>query len=100
MERSEVYALIDGERAHQDRKWPGHQHSVTEYLVYIRDYVEDALHRVTHESGENGVKPNVRKIAALAVACMEENGAPPRRTGPNPIDVPTRWVNATIPVSE
>jgi hypothetical protein len=87
MERSRVYELIDGERAHQDRRWPGHAHSVTEYLVYIRDYVEDALHRVTHESGENGIKPNVRKIAALAVACMEEHGAPTRIQPPHRCDV-------------
>jgi hypothetical protein len=80
MDRSEVYRLIDGERKYQDARWlkPAHSHSVTEYLVYIRDYVEDALHRVSHEDGDQGIRPNVRKIAALAVACMEENQTPPR----------------------
>ena len=82
MDRQEVYRLIDGERDYQDVRWqkPEHSHSVTEYLVYVRDYVEDALHRVSHEDGDEGVRPHLRKIGALAVACMEDHGAPPRRT--------------------
>ena len=46
--------------------------------MYLRDYVEEALHLVSRSDGEGGAKPIVRKIAALAVACMEHNGAPTR----------------------
>jgi len=70
--------LLDGERDYQDQRRSGHHHSVTEYLVYLRDYVEEALHLVSRSDGEDGAKPIVRKIAALAVACMEQNGAPTR----------------------
>jgi hypothetical protein len=76
--REEVYTAIDGERDYQDRKWGPpevHHHSVTEFLVYIRDYVEEALHAETRSVGEPAkATHNMRKIGALAVACMEQNG--------------------------
>lgn len=79
-ERSEIYKLIDGERDYQERRWerPQHNHSATEYLVYIDHYVKLAFQRVSTENGEAGALENLRKIAALAVAAMEEHGAPAR----------------------
>jgi hypothetical protein len=50
-------------------------------LVYIQHYVDLAFNRVSTEDGEQGALENLRKIAALAVAAMEEHGAPPRITG-------------------
>ena len=48
-----------------------------EFLVYIRDYVEEALH-VASRDGDPVVRVktahSLRKIAALAVAAMEQNG--------------------------
>lgn len=87
MQRDEVFKLIDEEREYQERRWPkpGHSHSVTEYLVYMRDYIETALHDVTHTNGDYAIRQNVRKIAALAVACMEEHNTPRRE--------PRQWVN-------
>jgi|SRR5690242_2097269 len=84
LSRQQVYALIDSERDYQDKRWPrpAHNHSITEYLVYIRDYVESALHQVTHEDGDAGIRGHVRKIAALAVVCLEDHGAPARVTAP------------------
>ncbi len=80
MDRNTVYELIDGERAYQEQRWerPKHNHSATEYLVYIRHYVGKAFERVSTEDGEGGALECIRKIAALAVAAMEEHGAPPR----------------------
>jgi hypothetical protein len=81
MERSIVFTFIDGEREYQERRWPGHKHTVTEYAVYIRDYAEEILHlnsRNDEAKTDGRVKDAMRKIGALAVACMEENGALPR----------------------
>jgi hypothetical protein len=81
--RAEVYQAIDGERAYQ-KKWEnpdltdsGGRHSNVEFLVYIRDYVEEALHAATRKPDPAAVADctnGLRKIAALAVAAMEQNG--------------------------
>lgn len=83
--RAEVYAALDTERTYQIEKWGDDHdggHTVTEFLVYMRDYVEEALHTVTREADETA-NPKaldiVRKVAALGVACMERHGAPVRR---------------------
>lgn len=81
--RADVYAAIDGERDYQ-RKWEdptltdsGGRHTNVEFLVYIRDYVEEALHFASREPDPKAVMfctSSLRKIAALAVAAMEQNG--------------------------
>ena len=77
--RSEVFAAIETERSYQKERWgsEGEKHSNLEYLVYIRDYVEEALHRLSRVSDAECVYPtqdSLRKIAALAVAAQEVNG--------------------------
>jgi hypothetical protein len=81
MKRSEVYAAIDSERDYQDKVWqkPDHNHSATEYLVYINYYVQKGFVVVSTENGEQGALPILRKIAALSVAAMEEHGAELRK---------------------
>lgn len=85
VERKEVYVALDGERDYQDGLWgpTGSQglHSVTEFLVFMEDYVKEALHYVSRnaEPGASEVALNiVRKVAAMGVACMEQHGAPHR----------------------
>lgn len=89
--RKEVYAAIDTERAYQDRMWagtassrnPGHdknaqQRTLDEFALYIKGYADD-LARIASHSDDPAEKLNfVRKVAGLAVACMEAHGAPPR----------------------
>lgn len=83
--RQEVYAAIDSEREYQDARWngtaSGGRHSITEFLVYIKDYVEEALHIESRE-GVLTADPKalniVRKVAGLAVVTMEQHGAPMR----------------------
>jgi hypothetical protein len=84
--RNLVYAAIDGERDYQDERWgpTGTHgiHSITEFLVYIQDYTNEALHVESREEDEAAnVKALdiVRKITALGVACMEQHGAPARK---------------------
>lgn len=74
--RKQVYNAIDGERAYQETKWkrPAHNHSATEYMVYIQTLAHEALVKVSHEDGEHAAHDAMRKIAALAVSCMEEHG--------------------------
>lgn len=89
--RVKVYDAINSERNYQDTRWPkpAHSHSNTEYLVYIQTYVTEALQKVSHEYGDESTRDALRKIAALAVAAMEENGAEFRK--PVPVDVPWAW---------
>lgn len=85
--RQEVFEVIEGERDYQDAVWGPHhdrEHSITEFLVYMRDYVEQALHdctRLADEIADPKALDAVRKVAALGVACMEVHGAPKRKRG-------------------
>lgn len=74
--RTEVYRVIDGERDYQDVKWPqpAHNHSNTEFLVYIDYYVKQAFAAVATQNTDGATKPALRMIAALSVAAMEQNG--------------------------
>ena len=90
--RKEVYEAIDSERDYQDSLWRPVQsrgdHSVTEFLLYIEDYVAEArkiLARTASPLAEEQALPVLRKIAALAVSCMEQHDAPMR----DPSDIHT-----------
>lgn len=84
--REKVYEALDSERSYQERLWgPAHDrgHSITEFLVYMRDYVEEALHTLSRESDASAnpkALDSVRKVTALGVACMEVHGAPKRKS--------------------
>lgn len=85
--RAEVYAAIDTERDYQDNKWnpqtttiAGHR-SFAEWFVYIEDYVNEAKHSLSRETKKEADREAaniMRKVAAMAVAAMEQLGAPPR----------------------
>lgn len=87
MTREEVYGVIDGERTYQDGKWnpntteSGGKHSPAEWLLYIDDYLREAktqAARYADPQSREMVLGTIRKIAAMAVACMEQHGAPKR----------------------
>ena len=87
MKREEVYQALDGERDYQAQRWnesttqTGGFHSVTEFLVYMRDYTEEALHYLSRNSDPEATQfalNSIRKIAALGVNCMEQNGVTKR----------------------
>ena len=74
-----VYRLIDGEREYQARRWPGHSHNVAAYLTYMHRYLHiacevDSTTGYTNTAHFLYARGAMRKIAALAVACMEDNG--------------------------
>ena len=90
MKREEVYKLIDGEREYQDRRWcagdvirmEGNEPNpltVGEFVLLMEGILAEAKSTWIQEG-----KPNinttvfVRKIAGVAVNCMEQHGAPTR----------------------
>lgn len=82
--RQEVFEHVNDEREYQDAKWPlpAHLHSMTEFAVYIENYITEIFRivsitdeTVTHDQ----IMERFRKIAALAVAAMEQHGTPPRQ---------------------
>lgn len=85
--RPEVYEALDSERAYQDSRWnekttlSGGRHSLEEWLVYLQDYLTEAVHlasRLPQQEAQPKVLANVRKIGAMCVAAMEQHGAPKR----------------------
>lgn len=72
--RSVVYTVIDGERDYQDDRFGDNPHTVTEFLCFMQHYLSEAIKKVSTTSGDDCALPEVRKIAALAVVCMEQNG--------------------------
>jgi hypothetical protein len=82
MGRDDVYTLIDGERDHQDAKWgeiEDHPHEVGSWILILEKLVQDARLAWVGKTGDKGALAEVRQIAAVAVACMEEHGAPRRQ---------------------
>lgn len=87
MERTEVYKLIDGERAYQAQKWneetteTGGKHSPEEWLVYMQDYLNEALHVCSRNPAPQYKKEAmaiIRKITAMGVCAMEQIDTPAR----------------------
>lgn len=85
--RKEVYEALDSERNYQ-RKWETESeskgvHSISEFLAYMEDYIDEAQHVLAREARQIAYPKVVhilRKVTALGVACMEQHGAP-RREG-------------------
>ena len=89
--RKEVYEAIDGEREYQGAVWNAKttssegQHETAAFILYMEEYLTRArklsstlAEGATDENGEEALD-FVRKVTALGVACMEQNGAPTRR---------------------
>jgi len=84
MDRIEVYTLIDGERAYQERRsrirefpYRDKDHSVADWLIYMEWHLEQAKSAIYGLNFPRALS-EIRKITALGVACMEHNETPPR----------------------
>lgn len=86
MERIEVYKCLDTERDYQDLRWsprreknntPDAEKPPAEWLNYIEYHLNKAKESVYMLEDENALA-EVRKIAALAVRCLELHGCPKR----------------------
>jgi len=91
--REQVYIAIDSEREFQDFHWQNPDGSgdpnpltVGENLLLIEEYIERARSEWSKESRPEVRTLNmIRKIAGIAVRCMEEHGAPHRNMGDKPV---------------
>ena len=86
MERSEVYDRIDTERDYQDLRWsprreandtPDEEKPPAEWLNYM-EYHLDAGKVEVYKLNDDEALAHVRKVAALAVRCLELHGCPER----------------------
>lgn len=85
--RTEVYGVIDGERDYQDvlKKGPGGRtdgeiKQVGAFLSLIQHALNKAFEAYYENQGDVPALHFLRKIAAMAVQCMEIHGAPARET--------------------
>ena len=88
--RAEVYAALDSEREYQQARAASshpsspeeHVHSVNDYVIYIDDYIRELKTQLSRIWVPSGQIPEalhtLRKVVALGVAAMEQNGAPKR----------------------
>lgn len=92
--RGEVFDAVDEERDYQDSRWTpetttsGGRHSIGEWVVFIDDYlrqVKTELSRNSEPQASAMALDTMRKITALGVACMEQNGVVYRANGPRSV---------------
>lgn len=86
IKREEIYAAIDGERAYQDfyslREPDGlPPFSSGDYIVMLQHYANALTAAWATEPGAapEAVLANMRKVAAIAVQCMEWHGVVTRK---------------------
>lgn len=81
MDRQEVYKLIDGERDYQNERWGSEmetyqqhdkEHSVAEWITFVRYHLRKAEEEI-YLLQPRAALDQIRKIAGLTVACMENN---------------------------
>lgn len=93
MTREDVYKLIDGEREYQ-KFWDDKRKTENDvkggaqlldkdkpvecWIAWMESYLLDARTAATKSLDKVKALTDIRKIAALAVACMEYNETPPR----------------------
>jgi hypothetical protein len=82
LSRCDVFNLINGERDYQDAlpntRTDGLPKSVGEYITMMQHYQAAMVTAWTLNAGSGPALDNMRKIAAIAVHCMEDHGAPAR----------------------
>lgn len=81
-ELHEVEQAVRLERAYQDERWGTEKKSVAAFLTYMRHWLTQAERDATKESGDHDALNQIRKVTALGVACMEQNGVVTREMVP------------------
>jgi len=76
--KGHVLLAVESERAYQEKKWPGHDHTVAEWLLIMEKLMGDARRAWVTGHGDNQALHEVRQIVATGIACMEQCGAPHR----------------------
>ena len=77
--RKEVFTAINSERDYQDDKWGLEDtHSLEEWVLYMEEYIAKARKALADDEDDDEALENIRKVAGLVVAAMEDHGAPQR----------------------
>lgn len=88
MKRKDVYLAIDSERDYQDKKYGNTasggilgkgERSVDEFCLYILGLSNELAQMSAHKANAFQKTEIIRKIAALAVNCMEQHGVRKRK---------------------
>lgn len=87
--RSEVYDAIDTERVYQSEVVSGDPmrcmlvpKSVGDYVTMLTAYISRTQQTWCDTPGNEQTLHFIRKIAGIAVKCMEQHGAPERKCKP------------------
>jgi hypothetical protein len=81
MNRTDVYKLIDGERAYQEVRWGPRLHSPEQWITYMEDYLTEAKHILSRElslTADPKAMEIIRKVTAMGVCAMEQIDTAPR----------------------
>ncbi|GAJ06179.1 unnamed protein product, partial [marine sediment metagenome] len=81
-----IFAIIMHEREYQIAQQEGGRfqvavHTVGEELLLMKRYLDKAIAKYADNFGDAPALHGIRKVAALAVRCMENHGALPREEG-------------------
>lgn len=81
-DRKLVYNVIDEEREYQDSlpltRTDGSSKTVGDYVVMMQYYQNQLVEEWTMNPGDKAALNVIRKIAAIAVHCMEDHGVEKR----------------------
>jgi len=73
-------AAIISERLYQEQKWPGHRHTLAEWILIMRKCLNDAERLwVTGHGNQEDALHEIRQVVATGVAAMEQCGALQRK---------------------
>ncbi len=73
--KPETLEAIASEQDYQQKKWPGRNHSTGEWIVILHQLLITANSEWVTKSGDGPALDIIRKIAATAASCMDQNGA-------------------------
>lgn len=77
MDRQKVYEAIDNERDYQDAKWKDFDdanNNPADWVLYLEAHLNKAKIALNNYHDMKSFNNEMRKIAALAVACGENHG--------------------------
>lgn len=67
-----VLNAIMHERAYQEKKWPGHDHTLVEWILILEDLLSKLKHNWVIHPEDTQAASELRQLAATAVAAMEQ----------------------------
>lgn len=89
--QTDVFQAIKDERAYQAKRWGLRlvdgtflevKHSVGEWLVFMHNHLQEAMHKITREPTAEGALASLQQVTALGIAALEEHGVATRKPAP------------------